>query len=105
MISSRAMENLNPLIQEDKNRNKVRVVHDRILSIKVSDKRFNQLHSGRHFEFRKVRIPRKTQDRLRCGDTIYANNPDGKWKALEFITTDKKSDYQDEQIDIIVRVL
>ncbi|MCP4751221.1 MAG: hypothetical protein GY866_10025 [Proteobacteria bacterium] len=78
---------------------------EKTVSIKVSEKRFQKIKSGIHFEFRKVPIPVSTQERLRCGDVIYANAPNGDSKALEFLTTSKQADYSDEQIDVIVRVL
>ncbi len=85
-------------------RKKIRFIN-KILSIKISQKRFNQMKSGLHFEFRKVVIPLNVQQSLQCGDRIYANNPDGESKALEFLSADKQKGYSHEQIDIIVRVL
>jgi hypothetical protein len=88
-----------------KRKNITKVTIDRILSIKLSDKRFSEMKSGRHFEFTKVRIPPSKQNRLKIGDTIYANNPGGESKALEFLTMDKQKGYEEEQVDIIVKVL
>lgn len=82
-----------------------KVTIDKIVSVKVSAKRFQQMKSGRHFEFNKVKIPLKNQHRLKIGDTIYANGPDDQSKALEFLTMDKQDGYEEDQVDIIVKVL
>ncbi len=82
-----------------------KVTIDRILSIKVSDKRFEEMKSGRHFEFTKVKIPVTKQMRLRIGDTIYANSSSGQSKALEFLTLDSQTGYNEDQVDVIVKVL
>ncbi len=80
------------------------VTIDKILSIKVSEKRFNEMKSGRHFEFTKVKIPAQKQGRLRIGDTIYANCS-GKSRALEFLTMDQQKGYDEDQVDVIVKVI
>lgn len=82
-----------------------KITIDRILSIKVSEKRFSEMKSGRHFEFTKVRIPPAKQNRLKIGDTIYANDPGCNSKALEFMTMDRQKGYEEDQVDIIVKVL
>ncbi|MBU2510281.1 hypothetical protein KJ966_03050 [bacterium] len=81
------------------------VTIDRILSIKVSDTRFNEMKSGRHFEFTKVKIPASKQGRLRIGDTIYANSAGGKSRALEFLSMDQQKGYDEDQVDVIVKVI
>lgn len=82
-----------------------KVTIDRFVSIKISDQRFEQMKDGRHFEFTKVRIPVAKQNRLRIGDTIYANSKSGKSRALEFLTMDKQAGYDEEQVDVIVKVI
>jgi hypothetical protein len=82
-----------------------RITIDKIISIKVSEQRFEQMKSGRHFEFNRVRIPPEKQGRLKIGDTIYANGADGKSKALEFLTLERQSGYDEDQVDMIVRVI
>ncbi len=82
-----------------------KVTIDRILSIKVTEKRFTEMRSGRHFEFTKVRIPPAKQNRMKIGDTIYAKNPSGQSKALEFLTMDKQKGYEEDQVDVIVKVI
>ncbi len=82
-----------------------KVTIDRIVSIKISEKRFKEMKSGRHFEFNKVRIPLSKQNRLNIGDTIYANSPAGESKALEFLTLDTQQEYEKDQVDVIVKVI
>jgi len=78
----------------------------KVVNIQVSDKRFEAIKSGnqKHFEFKKVPIPLRSQERLRIGDIIYAVSPAGESVPLHFLTLDKRSDYQDEQVDVIVQV-
>lgn len=82
-----------------------RITIDKIISIKVSAERFEQMKSGRHFEFNRVRIPPEKQGRLKIGARIYANGADGQSKALEFLTLDRQPSYEEDQVDIIVRVI
>lgn len=82
-----------------------KVTIDRFLSIKISDKRFSEMKDGRHFEFTKVRIPPQKQHRLKIGDTIYAKNSSGQSRALEFLTIDKQAGYEEDQVDVIVKVI
>ena len=82
-----------------------KVTIDRFLSIKISDQRFAEMKDGRHFEFTKVRIPVSKQHRLKIGDTIYAKNKSGKSRALEFLTIDKQAGYEEDQVDVIVKVI
>lgn len=81
------------------------VTIDKIISIRVTDERFAQMKSGHHFEFNRVRIPVKKQQQLKIGDTIYANASAGDSKALEFLTMDRQPGYDEDQVDVIVRVL
>lgn len=82
-----------------------KVTIDRILSIKISDQRFAEMKSGRHFEFTRVRIPVAKQNRLKIGDTIYAKNKSGESRAMEFLTMDKLAGYEEDQVDVIVKVI
>ena len=88
-----------------KRKNVTRVTIDKIISIKVSEKRFKKMKSGRHFEFNKVRIPPAKQNRLKIGETIYANSPTGESIALEFLTLDTQQEYEEDQVDVIVKVI
>lgn len=78
----------------------------KVINIQVSDKRFESIKRGqtKHFEFKKVPIPLRSQERLRIGDIIYAVGPDGESVPLEFLTLDKRPDYEEEQVDVIVQV-
>lgn len=89
----------------DRKKKVTKVTIDRFLSIKISDKRFAEMKDGRHFEFTKVRIPLKKQHRLKIGDTIYAKNGSGQSRALEFLTMDRQSGYEEDQVDVIVKVI
>ena len=77
----------------------------KIISIKVTEKRFDQLRSGRHFEFNRVRIPVAKQHKLKIGDTIYANGANGKSKALEFLSLERKDGYAEDLVDVLVKVI
>ena len=89
----------------EERRNIRKISLGKIISIKVSEKRFHQLKSGRHFEFNRVRIPVAKQLKLKIGDTIYANGEGGKSKALEFLSLEQKSGYDEDLVDVLVRVI
>lgn len=82
-----------------------KVTIDRILSIRVSDQRFEQMRSGRHFEFWKVRIPPAKQYKLKIGDIIHANSKSGKTRSMEFLSLEQQPGYEEDQVDVLVRVI
>ncbi len=82
-----------------------KIVKGKIISIKLSDKRFDEIKSGRHFEFNKVTIPVKARDKLKIGDIIHASNSAGKSKPLEFMSADNLPGYKEEQVDVLVFAL
>ncbi len=88
------------------NTEKAKSTTGKVVNIQVSEKRFVSIKSGqqKHFEFKKVPIPRSSQERLRIGDIIYAVSPDGESYPLEFLTLDKGPDYKEDQVDVIVQV-
>jgi len=91
--------------QKKSAKQKTKVIIDRILSIKVTEKRMAEIQNKVHAEFKRVQIPLKKQHSLKCGDTIYAISPSGKTIPLEFLTTEKQPGYSENQVDIIVHII